>query len=424
VIALAVLEWFGGMGMINRTLNNFALREFTLKERLLSEMRIVFHYLGLLLVPDPERLTLYNDCYPISRSFFQPWSTAASCLGLILIGVSLVFSLLSRSPAFLIYAFGILWYFANLIEESSFLCLELIFEHRTYLPSVGIFLIMSFWIVRLKRISIKWKHCVHLFLILFILLEIFGTVLRNQYWSNKALFNEHALERAPDSARVLSNLSIGYRDLGVMGVSREFLEKALEKKPEDIYLLVGYYLTLMDWKQEEGAKDILSKINSLLESGRYSASPNDILGLQILSEVFYDKIKDYKNSIKYCGYITKKLDTHTISFFKIGLAYLHLNQPEEAVVAFKKAVALKPDASDNNFFLGLAYKMSGRDREAISYAKKALALSPGPALIKEIYGIMRERVWSKKRSKGLWSESPYASGMILPGGTKPLPLDK
>lgn len=413
LLLLAMVEWFGGMSMITRVLNNYAYRDFTLQERLLTEMRVVFHYLGQLLVPDPERLTLYYDSYPISRSFFNPWSTAVSFLGLILAALSIFFSISSKSPVVLIYAFGALWYFVNLIMESSFLGLELVFEHRAYLPSIGIFLIMSFWIVRLKSIFTKQKHYVNCFLALFIFLELFGTVLRNQYWSNKAAFHQHALDMAPESIRVLSSLSLVYIELGDMQASREFLEKALEKKPDDIYLLAGYFLMLKDFKMDKEAEQILFKIDGLVENGEYRYRVTDILGLQELAEMFYDKEKDYKNAIKYLNYIIR-IDKITINFFKLGVGYLNLNQPEKALDPFKKSIERKPDVAEYNFFLGLAYKMLGRDREAVPYVKRALELSPRPALIKDFRRIMSGRVWSEKRPIRPWAASPRGTRMILP----------
>lgn len=412
VLVLAAVEWFGGMAMINRALHNYAFREFTVRERLLTETRVVFHYLGLLFVPDPERLTLYYDCYPISRSFFHPWSTAASCLGLILIAASIMFSLASKSPGILIYAFGVLWYFANLVVESSFLGLELVFEHRAYLPSIGIFLIVSFWVIRLGSGFTKRKHYANYFLALFIFLEIFGVVLRNQDWSNKVLFYEHALERYPESMRVLASLSLVHRDKGDMRLSKEFLEKALEKKPDDIYLLAGYFFILKDFKMDKEAEQILSKIDDFLESGEYDAM--DALGLQILAEMFYDKEKNYKRAVKYLGYVIKKGDMSAVNFFKLGVGYLNLNQPEEALGAFKKLIEIKPDVSEHNFFLGLAYKMLGRDREAVPYVKRALGLSPPSALIKDMHRIMSGRVWSEKRPRRPWAASPRGTRMILP----------
>jgi hypothetical protein len=45
-------------------------------------------------------------------------------------------------------SFCILWYFGNLVIESSIFPLEMAFEHRLYLPAVGPFILFSLLIVR------------------------------------------------------------------------------------------------------------------------------------------------------------------------------------------------------------------------------------------------------------------------------------
>jgi hypothetical protein len=47
-----------------------------------------------------------------------------------------------------VLSFFILWYFGNLAIESSIFPLEMVYEHRLYLPSVGPFVLFSLFIVR------------------------------------------------------------------------------------------------------------------------------------------------------------------------------------------------------------------------------------------------------------------------------------
>jgi len=41
-----------------------------------------------------------------------------------------------------------LWYFGNLVIESSIFPLELVYEHRLYLPAVGPFVLFSLLVIR------------------------------------------------------------------------------------------------------------------------------------------------------------------------------------------------------------------------------------------------------------------------------------
>jgi hypothetical protein len=54
-----------------------------------------------------------------------------------------------------VLSFFILWYFGNLLIESSIFPLEIVYEHRLYLPAVGPFVLFSLLVVRGIE---KWKY--------------------------------------------------------------------------------------------------------------------------------------------------------------------------------------------------------------------------------------------------------------------------
>ena len=114
----------------------YAIREFGLGERLLTQPRVLLEYIGLIVAPTPSRLTLFHDDYLASRSLLDPASTLLALLLLLLLLALLGAGwwLRARAP---VLAFAILWYFAGHLLESTFLPLELYFEHRNYLPLLG-----------------------------------------------------------------------------------------------------------------------------------------------------------------------------------------------------------------------------------------------------------------------------------------------
>ncbi|KKK87238.1 hypothetical protein LCGC14_2755230, partial [marine sediment metagenome] len=110
-------------------------RPFSLTERLLTEPRIVFFYLSLIFYPMPNRLSIEHDI-TLSTSLFQPLTTLpAILLTLVIIGIG--FSQIRKRP---LIALAILFFYLNHIIESTVIPLELIFEHRNYLPSLFLFL--------------------------------------------------------------------------------------------------------------------------------------------------------------------------------------------------------------------------------------------------------------------------------------------
>ena len=119
---------------------NYSQWTFTLQERLLTEPRVILYYISLLLYPVSSRLTIDHDI-DISRSLFDPFSTLIAILVIIsLIGYALYTS--GKRP---LIAYCIIFFFLNHLIEGSFIVLDLIFEHRNYLPSMLLFVPWPFY---------------------------------------------------------------------------------------------------------------------------------------------------------------------------------------------------------------------------------------------------------------------------------------
>jgi hypothetical protein len=144
VVFILICWFFLGNDPFARILGGFGGREFTLGQRLLTETRIIVHYLSLLVLPLPARLNLIYD-YQLSTGLFSPPATLLAITCLISLG-SLLFFLFKKDR---LTAFAIFWLLGNLVVESSFIPLELIFEHRMYLPSMFLILAGVAWLYRL-----------------------------------------------------------------------------------------------------------------------------------------------------------------------------------------------------------------------------------------------------------------------------------
>ncbi|MDH3514054.1 MAG: hypothetical protein OEM83_04195 [Gammaproteobacteria bacterium] len=126
-------------------LGGYLARPFTPLERMLTEARVLWHYLGLLLWPIGGNLGLFHDDISVSTGLFTPLSTFPAVAALCLLLAAAV----AKARQYPMLAFGILWYLAGHILESSLLGLEIAFEHRNYVPSMGIFLSLSYGAVML-----------------------------------------------------------------------------------------------------------------------------------------------------------------------------------------------------------------------------------------------------------------------------------
>jgi len=123
----------------NRLFEAYAIRDFTLPERLLSEGRALMDYVGALLLPRSPAMGIFNDDFAVSTGLLSPPSTPFALLGL---GASSVLAIALRERAPSVFAGWFFFLVAHSIE-SSILPLELYFEHRNYLPAFGLLLALA-----------------------------------------------------------------------------------------------------------------------------------------------------------------------------------------------------------------------------------------------------------------------------------------
>ena len=119
-----------------RFLGSYAIRDFTLPQRLLSEGRALLDYIGALLLPRGPVMGVFNDDFVASTGWLSPPSTLFAWLALGAIS-ALAIALRKRAPS--VFAGWFFFLIAHAIE-SSILPLELYFEHRNYLPAFGLLL--------------------------------------------------------------------------------------------------------------------------------------------------------------------------------------------------------------------------------------------------------------------------------------------
>ncbi len=138
-----------------RILSAYKHRDFTLIQRVLTQFRVVIFYISLLLWPQPSRLNLDHD-FAFSYSLTDPATTLISML---VVAALLVLAFLTarREP---LLSYGIFWFFGNLVIESSVIGLELVFEHRNYLPSM--FAILAMVALALRYVKPTWPAVVGL----------------------------------------------------------------------------------------------------------------------------------------------------------------------------------------------------------------------------------------------------------------------
>ncbi|MDY6966966.1 MAG: hypothetical protein SVM80_13590, partial [Halobacteriota archaeon] len=221
VIALFAfaLIFYLGTDPFDKIREGYVQRNFSPYERVLTQFRVVFFYISLLFYPHPDRLNLDHDI-EVSRSMFDPITTLLSMLfifGSILIATITMIRYKSHglhksndvNRYTLLLCFCIFWFFINLVLESSIIPLEMVFEHRVYLPSVCFFLAITtggfLFASLLGQANAKAdkpiKTAVVFSFVFIALILAIGTYQRNKIWQNDLTLWKDCVKKSPNKAR-------------------------------------------------------------------------------------------------------------------------------------------------------------------------------------------------------------------------------
>ncbi len=203
--ALAGLAWTYETGLLS-----YVGRPFTLGERLLSENRVVLHYIGWTLLPNLADFTVFHHLTP-STGWLQPLSTLFSALALATLLV-LAFLLRRKNP---LAALGIGWFFVGQLMESTIFPLELVFEQRNYLADWGLVLVVfSLLLLAQPRL----RHRTARITVALLLIAFYASVTAQWAWAwrnnvalalDQATFHPHSPRAAYFLGEELSDLTLG-----------------------------------------------------------------------------------------------------------------------------------------------------------------------------------------------------------------------
>lgn len=118
----------------HHVVGGYANRPYTLAERLLTQARVLWHYVGALLLPYGPRLGLYHDDFEVSRGLMAPTTTLLSLFAWAAVIWS-AWRLRRTVPAF---SLGLGMFLVGQALESTVFPLLMYFEHRLYLPAAGL----------------------------------------------------------------------------------------------------------------------------------------------------------------------------------------------------------------------------------------------------------------------------------------------
>ncbi|MCR4297325.1 MAG: hypothetical protein NUV75_01030 [Gallionella sp.] len=215
-------------------------RRFSVAERVMTESRVLWFYVSLILVPDAHRLGLFHDDIPVSTALLNPPSTLFSMLG---IGALLALAVI-RSRQYPIAGFAILWFLFGHGLESSFFGLEIAFEHRNYLPSFGILLGISYAINRLHVVAGNLRGVIPLLMLLLALALGTFTWNRANIWSDPYTLAENAVHHHPDSPNANDMAARVNLERGELSKSIYYIQNGARVAPDEVGFRIDLHLLL------------------------------------------------------------------------------------------------------------------------------------------------------------------------------------
>ena len=364
-----------------RVFSGYSYRNFTILERVLTEFRVVIHYIELLIYPNPNRLVFdYN--FPLSTSLFEPISTIFSLFGLIVVfGIAIC---IVKKERFI--AFCLLWFLVNLVLESSVIALEIIFEHRTYLPSMFFLTLIP---ALLYRSGLN-KNLASGILLSVIVVFGYWTMERNITWQNPVTFWQDSIMKQPLKPRGYNNLGTElYKDNRFDEAADNFI-RALALLPNfpEAYSnlgLVRYRQNKFD-KAENNYKKAIELRNHYIEANLNLATL--YLDQQMYSEALalyrklYGLIPEYSilnrelghtllrigqvdGSLPYLEKAYKKLPKDIYLLLDRGEAFMRNGNLMESIKSYKEVLAVDVGNAGANYNLGLLLTATGNEEEAL-----------------------------------------------------------
>jgi len=352
-IFVVIAFHFLGRSPLDRILNSYSSRDFTLPERIMTEWRVIIYYISLLLWPSPSRLNLDHD-FPLSSGLTSPATTVLSLIALL--GLTAVAIYTARRHRLI--SFCIFWCLLNLVIESSVIGLEIIFEHRMYLPFMLFFLMF----VLLAFKTGTRPHIPVAVLSILVLLFSVWTWQRNVLWSNPINFWNDNVKKSPQKPRPHLNLGNYYAKNGKYEQAVREFKTALSLNPSSKIKALLYN----------------NLANALAQSGRLEDVPLyyfKALAMYPDYKAARANLQQIKNMVhRLSGPQNTQMKKKTAAIYnKTGIRLKNEGKFNEALLHFQTALVFQPDNPNLYYNIACTYSLKGQKKAAAAWLKEAIA---------------------------------------------------
>jgi len=333
---------------------------------IVTQFTVLVHYLRLMVWPfglnlDPE--------WPKYESLWQ---------GPVLISLGILMGLVAAS-GWLFHrfrhdvrlAFGFvftLWYFITIAASSGLVPLpDMVAEHRSYLPSIGIFVLVSCLLDCLRGllpVQAAWQRTIAPAVLVLAITALLSwrTTDRNTVWSTSESLWKDTVAKSPGKFRAWGNLGAAYSTNGKDDKAVDCYRAALKIEP----------------RFQNG---ILNLSNSLLRLNRPKESLNTTLELIKLDDAAAIK--------------------PTVAF-TLGLGLAGVGRYDDAVGVFREILKAMPGDPQAHKALGFVYFQTGLPHRALDHYQEAAKTQPSDAQLAALI-LAAEQAMAQKRSGRMMS---------------------
>ena len=416
-ISLALLYF--SFDLENVLSSGYLKRSYTCYQRLLTETRVIFIYLGQIFYPVATRFSLVHDVQP-SLSLLSPWTTWL-CVGSVFVIIVFTAVFVRKKP---LYLFPIAFYFLNHLVESTIIPLELVYEHRNYIPTLFLFIPLGMLFLNYCEILKKTNRrpiLAAFFGAIIILSLSIATYTRNMDWKNDKTLWESALAFAPNMNRPYVNLALAYAEKSDLDIRKQLLLSSRNKyddsRGKSDYLtsmnLGSYYLRIKDYDKAyyEFKKSVVS--------GYY----ND-LALHNIASVYakqkkWDKVletllrlTDSSLRKKKCLMIAYAMLTDYDNAMKMAYEYMNIDKTNPVVLSTIATIyAVDKDYKKSNRYINFCRKLHPSLEIDIIQIDLAIEREDHAALKKEIKHLFG--TYSLDQIKKYFYDSDYEYTYVL-----------
>jgi tetratricopeptide (TPR) repeat protein len=297
-------------------------------------------------------------------------------------------------------SFCILWFLGNLVIESSIFGIEIIYEHRLYLPSMFIYLMIM--IVIFRFFKTKWAAAG--VVALAVVLGVFAHQ-RNTIWESDISFWTDNARKSPAKERPYQNLAYSYQINKQFDKALEYYQKSVEIKPHPV---VFFNMGLAFSKEGFYCESVDAYTKALkLNYNTPQLHANLAIAMSNLGE-FQTAVRHFEQSAKMnpndpavrrnlaslqaylqkCGNpvdcirrrIIQKPDNPAL-YFKLGMLYEKQANRQKSIDAYEKVLELTGESARKVSLLAinrlaLMHSARGESGQAIELLAKSIQLSP------------------------------------------------